>query len=124
MNSYLNRIHHFKGNPYEIGFTAGHTFANKLELTINHYIANVENTKDLQKLYVGALPWLRTLPKRFQEEFEGMAEGSNIPLQRLAEWASLRNAMQNNVAEQFIYPGIRRGWRGTMISMCLNSGGM
>ena len=87
MNSYLNRISHFKGNPRGIGFTAGRTFASKLEQTISHYIANVEDSKDLEKLHAGALPWLRTLPKRFHDEFEGMAEGADIPLQRLAEWA-------------------------------------
>jgi len=87
MNSYLNRISHFKGNPREIGFTAGRMFANKLEQTISHYIANVEDSKDLEKLHAGALPWLRTLPKRFQDEFEGMAEGAGISLQCLAEWA-------------------------------------
>jgi len=87
MNSYLSRIYHFKGNPYEIGFTAGLAFASRLELTINHYIANVEASKDMEKLYTGALPWLRNLPKRFQDEFEGMSEGADIPLQRLAEWA-------------------------------------
>jgi hypothetical protein len=87
MDSYLNRIYHFKGNPREIGFTAGQTFAHKLERTIDYYITNVKDSKDLDTLRDGALPWLRTLPKRFQDEFEGMAEGANIPLQHLAEWA-------------------------------------
>jgi hypothetical protein len=40
----------------------------------------------MQKLCAGALPWLRALPERFQQEFEGIAEGAGIPLQRLAEW--------------------------------------
>jgi hypothetical protein len=61
--------------------------ANKLEMTIRHYIASVAGSKDLEKLHAGALPWLYTLPKRFQEEFEGMAEVAGIPLQRLAKWA-------------------------------------
>lgn len=87
MNSYLDRIYHFKGNPYEIGFAAGQMLASKLEPTINHYIASVAGSKDMEKLHAGALAWLRTLPKRFQDEFEGMAQGSNISLQRLAEWA-------------------------------------
>ncbi len=63
MNSHVNRLSHFKGNPHEIGFAAGRMFASKLEQTINHYIANVEYSKDLEKLHTGALPWLRTLPK-------------------------------------------------------------
>ena len=86
MNSYLNRIVHFKGNPREIGFTAGRALGDKLEQTISHYIASLEDSTDMEKLHTGALPWLRSLPKRFQDEFEGLAEGANIPLQRLAEW--------------------------------------
>lgn len=87
MNNQLDRIYHFKGNPREIGFTAGRTLGDKLEQTLSHYIANLEDSKDMEKLHTGALPWLRSLPKRFRDEFEGMAEGANIPLQRLAEWA-------------------------------------
>src|SRR4030067_3096055 len=87
MNNHLNRTQHCKGNPREIGFAAGHILGQKLELTLSHYIANLEDSKDMEKLHTGALPWLRSLPKRFQDEFEGMAEGANIPLQRLAEWA-------------------------------------
>ncbi len=41
----------------------------------------------MTKLHQGALPWLRRLPKRFQDELEGMAEGARLPLQRLAEWS-------------------------------------
>jgi len=37
MNNYLDRIHHFKGNPYEIGLAAGRALGAKLEQTINHY---------------------------------------------------------------------------------------
>lgn len=87
MNDYLDRIHHFKGNPYEIGFTAGRAFGNKLEKTINRYIVSQEDSKDLEKLHAGALPWLRSLPKRFQDEFEGLAEGAGISLQHIAEFA-------------------------------------
>jgi Acyl-coenzyme A:6-aminopenicillanic acid acyl-transferase len=86
MNSYLNRISHFKGNPREIGFAAGRLLGDRLEQTLSHYIAGLEDSRDMEKLHTGALPWLRGLPKRFQDEFEGMAEGANIPLQRLAEW--------------------------------------
>jgi hypothetical protein len=87
MENYLNRIQHFKGNPREAGFAAGRSLGEKLEHTLSHYIAGVESSSDMSKLHAGALPWLRGLPKRFQDEFEGMAEGAGIPLQRLVEWA-------------------------------------
>jgi hypothetical protein len=87
MNNYLDRIHHFKGNPHEIGLAAGRAHGARLEQTIAHYIAEREHASDMTKLHQGALPWLRRLPKRFQDELEGMAEGANLPLQRLAEWS-------------------------------------
>ncbi|MFC2029666.1 C45 family autoproteolytic acyltransferase/hydrolase [Chloroflexota bacterium] len=87
MNNYLDRILRFRGSPYEIGFAAGRTLGAKLEQTINHYTTNREHASDMIQLHRGALPWLRRLPKRFQDELEGMAEGANLPLQRLAEWS-------------------------------------
>ncbi len=39
------------------------------------------------KFRAAALAWVRGLPDRFQEELEGMALGSGLPLQKLAEWA-------------------------------------
>ena len=73
INDHLNRICHFKGNPREIGFAIGRMLGNRLEQSLKHYIANQPVPKDMEKLHAGALPWLRSLPLRFQEEFEGMA---------------------------------------------------
>jgi hypothetical protein len=87
MSNHLDRIHRFKGNPYEIGLAAGRTLGAQLEQTVSRYIAGREHASDMAKLHQGALPWLRRLPKRFQEELEGMAEGARLPLQRLAEWS-------------------------------------
>jgi hypothetical protein len=87
MNDYLTRIHHFKGAPDEIGLAIGRTLANRLEQTFTYYLNNMADSSDMEKLHAGALPWLRGLPKRFQNEFEGIAEGANVPLERLAEWA-------------------------------------
>lgn len=87
MNNHLDRIHHFKGSPYDIGLAAGRALGARLEQTINHYMARREHATDMTKLHQGAQPWLRRLPRRFQDELEGMAEGARLPLQRLAEWA-------------------------------------
>jgi hypothetical protein len=86
-NNFHNRIRRFKGTAREIGLAAGRALGVRLEETLNHYIASLENSSNMEKLHAGALPWLRRLPQRFQEEFEGMAEGANLSLQRLAEWA-------------------------------------
>ncbi len=87
MNDYLARIQHFKGSPYEIGLAAGRALGHRLEQTAAHYLNSMADSSDMEKVHTGALPWLRGLPKRFQDEFEGMAEGANVPLQRLVEWA-------------------------------------
>lgn len=87
MDNYLDRIYHFKGTPREIGFAAGHLLGRKLEKTIDHYISRQQDSKDMSQLHTGALAWLRRLPKRYQDEFEGIAEGADLPLQCIAEWA-------------------------------------
>ena len=80
------------GSPFEIGYALGRSIGSRLEANIERYvrervphgiILNIETWRS------GALPWLRSLPARFQEEFEGLAEGSGLPLQRLAEWEYL-----------------------------------
>ncbi len=40
-------------------------------------------------MQAGALPWLRQLPARFQEEYKGLAVGAGLSLQRVAEWVYL-----------------------------------
>jgi len=87
MNNHLNRIYHFKGSPREIGCAAGRMLGSRLEQLLSIFVANQEDSKDMEKLHTGALPWLRSLPRRFQDEFEGMAEGAGIPLQHIAELA-------------------------------------
>jgi hypothetical protein len=87
MSSSRDRVHHFRGSPYEVGLAAGRTLGARLGQTIDCYIGGRAHASDMAKLHQGALPWLRSLPKRFQEELEGMAEGAGLPLQRLAEWS-------------------------------------
>ena len=87
MEEYRSRIQHFKGTPYEIGLAIGRTLSDRLEQTITHYINGMADASDMEKLHAGAIPWLRSLPKRFQEEYEGMAAGANVPLERLVEWS-------------------------------------
>ena len=42
------------------------------------------------------MPWLRTLPQRFQDELEGLAEGANLPLQRVAEWNYVESCVDDS----------------------------
>ena len=56
MNSHLDRISHFKGTPYEIGFAAGQKLGHRLVQIIDSYMGGVAASKDLQKLRSGARP--------------------------------------------------------------------
>ena len=87
MADYQDRILHLTGTPYEAGLAAARELGPRLEATIQHYITSMEDSSDMGKLHAGALPWLRRLPVRFQEELHGLAEGANVPLERLAEWS-------------------------------------
>ena len=89
MTASSDRIHRFAGTPREIGRAAGRALGPRLEENIGRYIRERPqrpDALDLAALRRGALPWLRTLPQRFQDELEGLAEGANLPLQRVAEW--------------------------------------
>ena len=84
-----NRICRLKGTPREIGFNHGCALKDVFEEYLHLYVEEglqVLNLIDMEKLRCGALPWLRKLPLRFQEEIEGMSDGSRIPLERLAQW--------------------------------------
>ncbi len=89
MTAASDHVHRYAGTPREIGRAAGRSLGSRLERTIERFMAERPRharALDLAELRRGALPWLRTLPQRFQEEFEGLAEGAKLPLQRLAEW--------------------------------------
>ncbi len=108
-NHHLNRIYHFRGNPREIGLAAGRMLGSSLGQKLSHYVASQPIPKDMEKLHAGAVSWLRSLPPRFQEEFEGLAEGANIPIQLLAEFNYIEecDAMQCSGA---IYPLENQVW--------------
>jgi hypothetical protein len=83
------RVRRYAGTPREIGLAAGRALGPRLATSIDRYLqGRPQDTGalDVDALHRGALPWLRTLPARFQEEFEGLAEGAGLPLQSVAEW--------------------------------------
>lgn len=97
MNEMPNRIQHVTGRPRAVGFALGQAVRERLERNIDRYIANgpaKHGSIDWTRLREQALPWLRRLPQRFQDELEGMAQGANIPLQRLAEWCFVEECVQ------------------------------
>lgn len=82
------RIHYVKGTPYQAGYSLGQKLGERLDANIQTYIQFISQRGSLDegKLKAEAMAWLRRLPARFKEEYEGMAEGSGLPLERFAEW--------------------------------------
>lgn len=84
-----DRIISAAGSPRECGVIVGRRLRPTLADNIARYIAAVpgkDGVLDVDELRKGALPWLLGLPRRFVEEFEGIAEGSGLDLQVIAEW--------------------------------------
>jgi hypothetical protein len=101
------RTYHLKGSPREVGFVLGHALGERLEQNIDRYITTGPTRHrviDTSKPYRGALPWLHSLPHRFREEFEGMAEGASVSLQRLAEWCFVEGCVSNGYSGSVFLP--------------------
>ena len=84
-NGYLS----LKGSPYQIGRQLGEILQENLADDISHYLeAGPLKAGDItaKHLTEGALDWAGSLPQRFRLEMEGLADGSGVPLQRIAEW--------------------------------------
>ena len=84
-----SRIRRASGSPRAIGLQLGRMIGKRLERTIAAYIHEGParfGVVNWSKLRHGARPWLDTLPDRFVNEMEGLAEGSGVPLPRIAEW--------------------------------------
>ncbi len=87
MENHLGRITRYRGSPREIGLAAGRALGARLDRNIAFYLNRRQAALDMERLKSGSMSWVASLPRRFQDELEGMAEGAGLPLQRLAEWA-------------------------------------
>jgi hypothetical protein len=89
MVAHAAQIPHYGGSPRDVGRAVGRALRLRLEANIANYLRRRPQSPDaldLDELRRGAIPWLRRLPERFQEELEGLAEGAALPLQMIAEW--------------------------------------
>jgi Acyl-coenzyme A:6-aminopenicillanic acid acyl-transferase len=92
-----NRTCHLKGTAKEIGVFMGQALREKLAQNIELYIRKCPlspEALDSDNLRTGAIPWLNSLPERFQDELKGMAEGANVSLQTIAEWNYVEQCIQ------------------------------
>jgi hypothetical protein len=89
MNARNNRIATASGSPYAVGFSFGQQIGYRLGENIEKYIRlgpGKHRQIDRDQLRAGAIPWMRMLPERFQQEMEGLAAGSGVSLEQVAEW--------------------------------------
>ena len=91
-------IPRYAGTPGEVGRAAGRTIGPRFGTLIERYIRERPQwpgALDSDLLHAHALPWLRALPERFQEELEGLAEGADLPLQLVAEWQYVESCVKD-----------------------------
>ena len=77
------------GTPYQVGLILGEALESQLAQDIDHYLSDGPlkfGEIDQKSLTEGAMAWFETLPQRFRKELEGLADGSGVPIQRIAEW--------------------------------------
>jgi hypothetical protein len=91
-------IPRYAGTPWEVGRAAGRTIGPRFGALIERYIRERPQwpgALDSDLLHTNALPWLRVLPERFQDELEGLAEGADLPLQLVAEWQYVESCVRD-----------------------------
>ena len=80
--------HHFRGSPYEAGYSVGRLVGAQLGKLSERLIETWpkrDGTIDQAMLNKGALPWIDRLPERYRQEICGLADGSGVPLAKIAE---------------------------------------
>lgn len=81
-------IGRFTGTHQQVGIKIGQALKQELKSNIDHYINQVKETfgLDHQKLNDHAMTWFHQLPMDYQIEIQGIAEGSDLPIETLAKW--------------------------------------
>ncbi len=79
------RVLHVKGSPYEMGFQHGRLLKDLIEKNVAEFIDNTPSALAPRiKSFQQNLPKLMSyIPTRFQEEMQGVADGSGVPLQKI-----------------------------------------
>jgi hypothetical protein len=96
MSETEKRISYLKGSPYEMGYTMGQVLGPKLKTNISEYTNRRVATAPYKRTNASgkaSMDWLMSFPRRFQDEFLGLAEGGNLPLQLIADWIYLEPSL-------------------------------
>jgi len=84
-----SRYLQFAGPVYQVGYALGSILRQTLASEIEHYLKNGPlkfGDLSLTAIEAGAMSWFESLPERFQQEMQGMADGSGVPLERISAW--------------------------------------
>jgi|GEM_PF-1389913 len=93
------RIVQTKGSPFEAGRETGRQLGPSLSAYIDLYLSTgpfLQKKFDFYRHSKNAMSFLSYLPERFRLELEGLANGAQIPLTRVAEWVSAEAYMTPN----------------------------
>lgn len=76
---------HVKGSPYEMGYQHGKLLKDKIERNIALYIDNPsQGSNERTSAFLKKLPdLLAFIPEQYKEEMQGLADGAEIPLQKI-----------------------------------------
>ena len=103
MITHGGRVCQLAGTPFEIGVAMGRHLGPQLERNIGRYVGgrapHIPATEERRQ---AALAWLRTLPERYQQEFEGLAAGAGLPLERVAEWPYVEVSLGNGCSSALV----------------------
>ena len=98
---------------FAIGVAVGQDLGERLRRNVDRYLQE-RTDADVDNLSFGsdAGAWVESLPLRFKSEFRGLAEGSGIPLERIAEWAYVEAYLQKAGCSSFLRRQDGRVWLG------------
>lgn len=86
-----SRVLSARGSARDVGLTLGRAVGERLRTSIETYIGRRlgEDSRTDGDVRRRACDWLAGLPRRFQEEIEGLSSGSGVPMAQLADWCYL-----------------------------------
>jgi len=111
----MQRIIRAGGTPFEIGRSLGRLVGGSLAEIIDRYIAGGPSrfgTIDTDRLHRETMTWFDRLPERFQQEMLGVAEGSGVPIRRIAEWTYVEACTDLGCSSFMIRDTVNRVWVG------------
>jgi len=100
------RIVRTNGSPFDAGRETGRQLGPSLSAYIDLYLSTgpfLQKNFDFFSHSKNAISFLTCLPDRFRLELEGLAQGAQVSLERIAEWISAEAYMLPNCSGFFLH---------------------